>query len=46
MGHFPAGTSSKLAVHFAQFILKGENRGVYLRGAVIVHSDVSCDIEQ
>jgi len=25
MGHFPAGTSSKLAAHFAQFILKGNN---------------------
>lgn len=23
MGHFPAGTSSNLAAHFAQFILKG-----------------------
>lgn len=23
MGHFPAGTSAKLASHFAQFILKG-----------------------
>lgn len=26
MAHFPAGTSSKLTTHFAQFILKGNNQ--------------------
>jgi len=38
MGHFPAGTSSNLAAHFAQFILKGT-----VMVPIIQHTNTRCE---